>query len=216
MKKKLYIPLLTATIIAGGLALQSTVAAEPSQKSPNEGNYTFRTIKALELEQMLESKSQTLGIPAEELKDKLNNGQNFKDIIVAEGWTLEEFRQQTKENHRAIHLFNQAELLGITEEDLQNRLDSGQTFQEVAESMGISQEELRQKKQARHQQKLEQLVAEGVITQEQAGRMLSKMQEHYEKCQSSEDCQHKFKFGKFGQWRGNGGQNLYFLSQTTE
>jgi hypothetical protein len=77
-----------------------------------------------------------------------------------------------------------AEMLGIGVEDLQAKLDSGMTMKEIAEEAGISQEDFRAKimEQAKLKmtERLNQLVAEGEITQEQADKRLEQMQKRIE------------------------------------
>jgi type II secretory pathway component PulK len=63
---------------------------------------------------------------------------------------------------------------GISAEDLQTQIEAGQTPYQVGESLGFSAEELQAKLTAAHQAALDQLVADGVISAEQAEWMASR------------------------------------------
>lgn len=73
-----------------------------------------------------------------------------------------------------------AEMLGIGVDELQAKLDSGMKFREMAKEQGISREDFRakMKEQAkvRMTERLNQLVADGEITQEQADKRLEQIQ----------------------------------------
>lgn len=68
-----------------------------------------------------------------------------------------------------------AEALGLTPEELNAQLASGQTLAQIAEAQGVSQEELAAALEASVKAGLEQAVADGVLTQAQADQMLSQM-----------------------------------------
>ncbi len=72
-------------------------------------------------------------------------------------------------------LQNHAEVLGMTVEALQAAIDSGQNFQEIAESKGITQEQMQEKMQSQMKVHLSELVAAGTITQEQMDEHLERM-----------------------------------------
>jgi hypothetical protein len=69
-----------------------------------------------------------------------------------------------------------ADELGLTVEQIQNRLEAGETMWQIAESIGISAEEFGDIMQQARTKKLEQAVEEGTLTQEQADAMGSRMQ----------------------------------------
>lgn len=70
-----------------------------------------------------------------------------------------------------------AEALGISPEELQSRLDGGETMWDVARAQGLSDEEVYQVMEAAHSQAIEQAVEAGVLTQEQAGWMDGHMEQ---------------------------------------
>lgn len=69
-----------------------------------------------------------------------------------------------------------AEALGMTPEALQAAHDSGQTFYNIAAAQGLTVEEAQALMADVRAQALEQAVADGVITQEQADWMAQRMQ----------------------------------------
>jgi hypothetical protein len=72
------------------------------------------------------------------------------------------------EMHAAI-----AEALGLSVEEFDAALDSGQTVWQIAEAQGVSVETLQDAMQAAHADVLAQAVADGTLTQEQADAILS-------------------------------------------
>lgn len=72
-------------------------------------------------------------------------------------------------------LNDHAEILGMTQEELQAALDAGQRFDQIAESKGITQEQMQEKMQTKMKEHLSDLVAAGTITQEQMDQHLERM-----------------------------------------
>jgi hypothetical protein len=76
----------------------------------------------------------------------------------------------------------QANILGLSADEVKNAWAQGQTVRELAESKGISQEQLQQKMQETRQvqmkEHLQALVSQGVITQAQADQRLKFMQDN--------------------------------------
>jgi len=68
-----------------------------------------------------------------------------------------------------------AEALGLTPEELETRREAGETLGQVAEAQGISSEEFATLWVEARTAALEQAVADGVITQEQADWMIQRM-----------------------------------------
>lgn len=114
------------------------------------------------------------------------------------------FRERGAGFHRggfdnAKFLEEHAVMLGITADDLKARLASGKTIMEIAADLGISEETLQAKMKEVHAarqaemkaamtEKLAQAVADGKITQEQADKML-------ERLQNPDTNKHGFGFG---------------------
>jgi glycosyltransferase A (GT-A) superfamily protein (DUF2064 family) len=70
-----------------------------------------------------------------------------------------------------------AEAIGLTSEEVQSRLQAGETMWQIAESQGFSDEEIADLMLAAREAALAQAVSDGVITQEQADLMLERMQQ---------------------------------------
>lgn len=91
-------------------------------------------------------------------------------------------------------------MLGVSPEQYKQSWAEGKNFREMAEEQGISQEEIRQRmqetRQVRMEQRLQALVEEGVISQEQAQERINYMQEHMG--QRAGD-------GRGGRFKGHGG-----------
>ena len=66
-----------------------------------------------------------------------------------------------------------AEVLGIPVEQLEERLAGGETIRTLVEESGLDMAEVQTALQAARAEMLQQAVADGSITQEQAGRMLN-------------------------------------------
>ena len=70
-----------------------------------------------------------------------------------------------------------SEILGLSADEITAQLKEGKTITEIAAEQGLSEEELQQALYAAMAEKLAQKVADGSITQEQADKMLERMQE---------------------------------------
>jgi len=70
-----------------------------------------------------------------------------------------------------------AEFLGMTVEELQAAHEEGKTIEDLLEEKGISQEDFQAAIQAAQIEALNQAVADGKLTQEQADSMLQRMEE---------------------------------------
>ncbi len=64
-----------------------------------------------------------------------------------------------------------AKALNLTPEQLQARIENGETPYEIAQSQGLSQEQIQQVMEDAHDQALDQAVEAGTLTQEQADWM---------------------------------------------
>ena len=97
---------------------------------------------------------------------------------------------------------NKADLLGISVDEMKNAWAEGKTLMQIAEEQGISQEQLRENmRQARMEElqtRLQALLDNGVITQEQANKRLEFMEEGFENGNFGMGC-HKG-FGRSFDW----------------
>lgn len=81
-----------------------------------------------------------------------------------------------------------ASVFGVTSEELQAVHDSGQTMWDYVQEQGMTQEQFTEKMLQARTQALEQAVADGVITQEQADWMLSRMSQMWQNGAGSGAC----------------------------
>lgn len=68
-----------------------------------------------------------------------------------------------------------AQAFGLTPEELQARHDAGETMWDIAQAQGLSEEQFAEVMLQARTSALQQAVADGVLTQEQADWMLSRM-----------------------------------------
>jgi len=73
-----------------------------------------------------------------------------------------------------------ANALGLTPEEIETRHDAGETLWEIAEAEGLSAEEIQDLMSPAHDTALEEAVANGDLTQEQADWMDSHMEQMWE------------------------------------
>lgn len=71
-----------------------------------------------------------------------------------------------------------AEDLGLTVEELKAKLDAGQKPKQIAESLGITPEQMKEKMLARATAEIQERVASGKITQEQADKLIERLKNH--------------------------------------
>ena len=95
-----------------------------------------------------------------------------------------------------------AEILGISVDEFKAGWAEGKTLKDIAEEQGITQEQLQERMRAEREERMREriniLVENGVITQEQADQRLSFMQERFENMGSGEGpC----RCGGRGGWR---------------
>ncbi|GAB4244229.1 MAG: hypothetical protein Kow00129_03680 [Thermoleophilia bacterium] len=92
-----------------------------------------------------------------------------------------------------------ADLLGLSSEDIAEARQEGKSLAEIAEGQGVTQDELVQAIMEGRTELLDQAVAAGRITQEQADLMLQQMEERIRERTSEES------FGPYGGGRGGFG-----------
>lgn len=122
----------------------------------------------------IEKKAEILGLTEGELQTKLDDGQNFREIAEEQGLTKEDFRSAKK----GRHLEKTAELLGITVDDLEALKDEGKTFDEILEAAGVTQEEFLAMAKAEKIAKVEERVASGDLTQEEADDIIERIESY--------------------------------------
>jgi hypothetical protein len=93
-----------------------------------------------------------------------------------------------------------AEALGLTPEELQTRLSAGDSMWAIAVERGLNQEQILEVMSAARNEALNQAVASGLISQDQADRMLSRMAQRQAAGYGQGNCHGA---GRFGQGANN-------------
>jgi len=124
------------------------------------------------------------------------------------GWMQNMHQWMLTSGARSVHTIvwnGFAEALGLTPDQLSAELASGKTLTQIAEAQGVSQEQLAAALETSVKAGLDRAVADGVLTQEQADWMLSRMGGNY-----SWMITH---MGNFGGGFGPGGCHGNFVPQ---
>lgn len=104
--------------------------------------------------------------------------------VSAHGWFGGQVNATPQEiaSHQQQMFQEQANLLGLTEDQVKQAWSEGKTMEDLAAANGITQDQLRTKMQALRQQRLTEhlkvLVDQGVITQTQADQRLQFMEKN--------------------------------------
>jgi hypothetical protein len=92
-----------------------------------------------------------------------------------------------------------AEVTGLTVDEVVAFLEEGQTFAEIAEAQGVTPQAIVDAFLADREAALEQAVADGRLTQEQADQMLEEMAEHVSEHLEQPWTSHSFDGDRMGQ-----------------
>ncbi|MFU8770941.1 MAG: hypothetical protein ACNA8H_00830 [Anaerolineales bacterium] len=92
--------------------------------------------------------------------------------------------------------------VGLTPEQVQERLIAGETRWEIAQSQGFGEEDIQALMFGVHSEVLQEMVADGVISQEQADLMLERKAQMYAAGFGSGNCHGEGVQGRFGGGRG--------------
>jgi hypothetical protein len=98
-----------------------------------------------------------------------------------------------------------ADAVGLAPEQVQERMTAGETRWEIALSEGFSEEEIPGLFLGVHAKALEEMVSDGVISQEQADWMIERMAQSYADGFGPGNCHSEGKQGRFGGGRGQRG-----------
>jgi len=148
---------------------------------------------ALVDENLRDAVAEALGITPEELLSRLEAGESLEDIAASLGYTSDDLwalaESLIEQGLLQLDALTQdargdgvlqpylveawAEALGIPADELQARLDAGETFGEIARSLGYTADEIWALMADVRASAVEQALADGVITEDQAERLLS-------------------------------------------
>jgi len=98
-----------------------------------------------------------------------------------------------------------AEAVGLTPEGVQARIEAGETRWDIALTEGFIEEEIPDLLFSVHSEALQEMVVDGVITQEQADRMLERKTQRYADGFGPGECNGSGIKDRLGGGRGRGG-----------
>ena len=100
-------------------------------------------------------------------------------VVLADDSQLERkpFDSRMDKMGGACHNGLLSEVLGLTREEIKAQLQDGKTMTEIAADQGFSEGELKDAMHAAMTEQLQQKVEDGAITQEQADRILERIQQ---------------------------------------
>jgi hypothetical protein len=157
--------------------------------------------------------AEKLGVSEDELRTAIDDARGETlDEAVAEGRLTERQAERMQERgfpfaggrmlHGRGHVMDAvAEVLGMTPADLVAQLQDGNSLADVAEAQGMSVEDFKAALLAQVQAQLDELVAEGGLTQEQADEILQRTEDNIDNIPTGEGCG----LGFGGMRRGPGG-----------
>lgn len=125
-------------------------------------------------------------------------------VAYAQGWGMWQNISSEDMATRQQAMFEQkAEILGVSVDQVKNAWAEGKTIREIANELGLTDEQLQAKmmvaRQAQIQNRLQTLVSQGVITQDQANKRLTYTNEQIQNGR-----------GHFGEGLGDGGFHRRF------
>lgn len=158
--------------------------------------------------------AEKLGVSEEELQTAIDEARTETiDEAVAEGTLTEEQGERLQESDFPfagrpwhgpphVHVMDAAaDVLGMSQADLMEQLRDGNSLAEVAEDQGMSVEDFKTALLDQIQAKLDELVADGTITQEQADDIFQRIEENIDSIVNAEGC-----LGDFGGMRRGPGR----------
>ncbi|MDP4000670.1 MAG: hypothetical protein Q8P83_00265 [bacterium] len=89
-----------------------------------------------------------------------------------------ELTEEQKAEKKQARLNSQADILGLTVEELKNRLEVGELFREIADAQGLTKEDVHAAMLESVKTRLAEKIASGEITQEDADKKLEWMENH--------------------------------------
>jgi polyhydroxyalkanoate synthesis regulator phasin len=183
MKKLMMIAVAVAVLALGVVAISGAAAEEDDGLV---GSFLARV-------------AEKLGVSEDQLQTAIDEARTETlDEAVAEGSLTEEQAERLRESdfpfggpplHGPGHMMDAAaEVLGMTEADLMEQMQDGNSLAAVAEAQGMSVEDFKAALLNQVQAQLGELVAEGDLTQEQADEIFQRTEENIDDIVSGEGC----------------------------
>ena len=99
-------------------------------------------------------------------------------ITYAGGNASAHSNERQGQGDHQVHMQEKAEALGLDIDQLKADREAGKTFLESAEAQGVTKEQLIEHRKQQIQERLDEAVATGKLTQEEADERAEKMNEH--------------------------------------
>lgn len=144
--------------------------------------------------------AEKLGVSEDELQTAIDEARTETlDEAVADGNLTEEQAQRLEESgfpfgggrmgHERVHIrAAAAEVLGMTKDDLMEQLQDGNSLADVAEAQGMSMEDFKAALLEQIQAQLDELVAAGDLTQDQADETFQRTEDNIDDIVAGEGC----------------------------
>jgi polyhydroxyalkanoate synthesis regulator phasin len=141
-----------------------------------------------------------LGVSESELQTAIDEARTETlDEAVANGSLTEEQAQRLQESgfpfgggpmgHEPVHIMDAAaEVLGMTQADLMGQLQDGKSLAGVAEAQGMSVEDFKAALLDQVQAQLDEMVAAGDLTQDQADETFQRTEDNIDNIVNGEGC----------------------------
>ena len=149
---------------------------------------TVLAIASLSLAGYAYAQTQTPPNPNDPANSSLPGWRSFGGMMGGR-WNRNAWRSSSSEDYGPIHEYMIAALaraFNLTPEELEARHDAGETMWDIAADLGLDAEQFRQAMLDARTQALNDAVAAGVITQEQADWMVSRMNQMWSRGFGSE------------------------------
>ncbi len=144
--------------------------------------------------------AEKLGVSEDELQTAIDEARSETlDEAVADGSLTEEQADRLQESdfpfgggrmgHERVHIRTAAaEVLGMTKDDLMEQLQDGNSLADVAEAQGMSEDDFKAALLDQVKTQLDESVAAGDLTQDQADEMLQRTQDNIDDIVAGTGC----------------------------
>lgn len=115
----------------------------------------------------------------QEQADKIASSKGF-------GFGMFGFRHNKEHHFRGPKLDNAANVLGMTVDQLKTELQSGKKMKQIITEHGMTMDQFRQKMLELRKEAISKAVADGKLTQDQANKIIQRMEQHFNNPQAGE------------------------------
>jgi polyhydroxyalkanoate synthesis regulator phasin len=196
--RRYLLALIAVGALSAGVFAVAAVAAQEGTPTPEA---TEEEEKEGPRERFLDRLAENLGISREELDSTIDETQiEMIDEAVAEGRITEERGEELKQRvedglplfpgprhhgpfHRVLGWLKEAsaEILGLSEDDVAERVRDGESLAEIAESQGMSVDDFKAQLLEAAKADLDEKVADGDMTQDEADEKFERLSEEIDR-----------------------------------